>query len=228
MPRPPSHPKPPTVPDTSNRPTGEHRLGVASRSRGPRSRAAAGVGAALAGVVVVIGFFVGTVAGAAPMPAAPGHALDTDLTSPRGTDTGKNTAIAALAAARKIADGTPGTDMVSPAVVVDLGYAPVVERTSAAKGTGDCSSPVPLPRSFEPACRVHDLGYDLLRVAHRHQVPIPPGLRSDLDALLARQLHESCEGRTACTVMADIAHAAVHLNTVRQRHGAPVEETLPW
>lgn len=160
--------------------------------------AAAGVGAALAGVVVVIGFFVGTVAGAAPMPAAPGHAVDTDLTSPRGTDTGKNTAIAALAAARKIADGTPGTDM------------------------------VPLPRSFEPACRVHDLGYDLLRVAHRHQVPIPPGLRSDLDALLARQLHEACERRTACTVMADIAHAAVHLNTVRQRHGAPVEETLPW
>ncbi|GAA3520044.1 hypothetical protein [Dietzia aurantiaca] len=188
----------------------------------------------MAGVVVVIGFFAGTVAEAAPTPAAPGHAAHTDLTSPHGTDTDtdtdtdKDTAIAALAAARKIADGTPGADMVVPAVAVDLGYEPVVEQASAAKRTGDCSSPVPLPRSFEPACRVHDLGYDLLRVAHRHQVPIPPGLRSDLDALLARQLHDSCEGRTACTVMADIAHAAVQLNTVRQRHGAPVEETLPW
>lgn len=190
----------------------------------------------MAGVVVVIGFFAGTVAEAAPTPAAPGHAAHTDLTrlhhtdtgrDLHHTDTGRDTAIAALAAARKIADGVPGADMVVPAVAVDLGYEPVVEQTSAAKRTGDCSSPVPLPRSFEPACRVHDLGYDLLRVAHRHQVPIPRGLRSDLDALLARQLHDSCEGRTPCTVMADIAHAAVQLNTVRQRHGAPIEETLP-
>ena len=182
----------------------------------------------MAGVVVVIGSFVGTVAAATPAPAAPGHAAHTDLTRPSGTDTDRSTAIAALAAAQKIADGAPGTDMVIPAVAVDLGYEPVVEQTSAAKGTGECSSPVPLPRSFEPACRVHDLGYDLLRVAHRHRVPIPPGLRSDLDALLARQLRKECEGRPACTVMADITHAAVHLNTVRQRHGAPVEETLPW
>lgn len=180
----------------------------------------------MAGVVVVTGFLVGTVAAAAPAPAAPGRAADTGLTDPH--DTGRDTAIAALAAAREIADGAPGTDMVVPAVAVDLGYQPVVEQTSAAKDTGDCSSPVPLPQSFEPACRVHDLGYDLLRVAHRHQVPIPPGLRSDLDALLGRQMRDSCDGRAACTVMADVAHAAVHLNSVRQRHGAPVEETLPW
>lgn len=170
-------------------------------------------------------------AGATAAGALPAHTATTVTTSaPAAASTagGNDTATAALLAARRIADGAAGGDVVDPAVSSDLGYRPVVERYSVAKGSGSCSSPVPLPRSFEPACRVHDLGYDLLRVAHRHRTPIPSGLRADLDDLLARQMRDSCEGRALCTAMARIAHTAVRLNTARQGHGAPVEESLPW
>lgn len=151
-------------------------------------------------------------------------------TSATTTDTSSHGAPAAsaLAAARDLADALPGTDAIGRDLIAELGYTPKLERSLAAKETGDCSSPVPLPRSFESACRVHDLGYDLLRVAHRHHTPIPDGLRADLDDLLGRQMLRSCDGRSACMVMARIAHAAVRVNTVRQGHGAPVEEALPW
>ncbi|MCG7320984.1 hypothetical protein [Arsenicicoccus bolidensis] len=46
-----------------------------------------------------------------------------------------------------------------------LGYQPVLQDGELVRPDGDCSSPVPLPRTFEPACRQHDLGYDLLRHA---------------------------------------------------------------
>lgn len=197
-----------------------------------RVRAAAGV------VVVALGVVTGSLASAAPAT----HSPTLSATTAYGTDTQGGTssgisgsggvdadvATAALAAARALADAAPGTAVTDPHVVDELGYAPAIEQSLPANSAGDCSSPVPLPGAFEPACRVHDLGYDLLRVAHRHQTPIPPGLRADLDSLLGQQMRASCEGRTACTIMAEIAHAAVHLNTVRQGHGAPIEEALPW
>lgn len=180
----------------------------------PRRRLrSAGAWAAAGVVVVALGFTTGSAAAVTPG----AHPVAGD---PVG--------MAALTSARELADRHPETSVIPPTVVEDLGYAPIVENALAAKATGDCSTPVPLPAAFEPACRVHDLGYDLLRVAHRHGAAIPDGLRSDLDTLLGRQLRESCEGDPACTIMADIAHVAVGLNTVRQGHGAPVEESLPW
>jgi hypothetical protein len=112
-------------------------------------------------------------------------------------------------------------------MVGELGYTPVLEHGLVAKASGDCSSPVPLPAEFEPACRVHDLGYDLLRVAHRRGATIPPALRPDLDSLLGRQMRGACGDRLPCRAMADVATVAVHGNTVRQGYGAPVEGRLP-
>lgn len=137
-------------------------------------------------------------------------------------------AAAALTGARDLAEGVPGSSVVPPAVVHELGYAPVLEGGLASRATGDCSSPVPLPAEFEPACRVHDLGYDLLRVAHRRGAEIPPGLRADLDSLLARQMRGSCGDSVPCRMAAGVAAAAVRVNTLRQGHGAPVVGRLPW
>lgn len=178
---------------------------------------------AAGGVVVALG--VATSTAAAAVPSAHLSADHTVVGRAHGSDA---VAVAALTSARSLADGRPGTVIISATVAEELGYTPVVEYSLAAKATGDCSSPVPLPPAFEPACRVHDLGYDLLRVAHRHGADIPAGLRSDLDSLLGRQMRDSCEDDQACTVMAEIAHVAVGLNTLRQGHGAPVREPLPW
>lgn len=174
----------------------------------------------VAGLVVVMSLLSGPLATAAPIPTGH-HSPSTD-----------GVAGAALTAARSLADAEPGTGTgtgtIGPYVVAELGYTPVLEGTLASRASGDCSSPVPLPRSFEPACRVHDLGYDLLRVAHRHGADIPPGLRSDLDSLLGRQMRRSCDGDLLCVGAATVARAAVGLNTVRQGHGAPVEERFWW
>lgn len=203
------------------------------RSRTSRIRSTARLWAQAGVVVVALGVATGTTAAATPADhpvtaadTTPGVDSPDDLV---GEDVaGEDLAGAALTSARALADSIPGTAIIAPAVVGDLGYTPVVDRTLATKATGDCSSPVPLPAAFEPACRVHDLGYDLLRVAHRHGARIPHGLRADLDSLLGRQMRQSCEGDAACTAMAGIAHLAVQLNTARQGHGAPVEEALPW
>lgn len=166
--------------------------------------------------VLVLGLLSGPFASAGPLPSLPG-APTTDVA-----------AGAALTSARSLADGEPGTGIIAPELVTELGYTPVVEGTLASRASGDCSSPVPLPRSFESACRVHDLGYDLLRVARRHGADIPPGLRSDLDSLLGSQMRRSCDGDLLCVGTATVARAAVGLNTLRQGHGAPVEERLWW
>lgn len=204
-----------------------YRTGTRPAARQSPSTARAGVAAAA--VIVALGALTGSIASATPAPLSSLPSVTaTDNSDGTGGGAGAEAPNAALSAARALADATPGTEVIGPGVIDGLGYTPVLEQSLAANGTGDCSSPVPLPNSFEPACRVHDLGYDLLRVAHRQGAPIPPGLRSDLDTLLGQQMHASCEGSTPCTVMAGIAHTAVHLNTVRQGHGAPVEERLPW
>lgn len=184
----------------------------------PRHPSTARLRAAAVLVVVITGALSGTF----PSAATTAH------TGPAVVTADREVATAALTAARALADGVPGTSVVGPDVVDDLGYAPGLEQRLASRDTGDCSSPVPLPESFEPACRVHDLGYDLLRVGHRRGATIPGGLRADLDALLAQQMRDACGDRVACRAMARIATVAVHVNTVRQGHGAPVEEGLPW
>lgn len=178
------------------------------------------VTALLVVVTVLVSGSLTAAATATPPPAPAGR------TAEPGAD--HAVASAALAAARALADGVAGLAVVAPAVVADLGYAPVPEGGLASRATGVCSSPVPLPGAFEPACRVHDLGYDLLRVAHRRGAEIPDGLRSDLDTLLARQWRASCRDDTPCLAVAETAAFAVRVNTSRQGHDAPVTEWLPW
>lgn len=152
----------------------------------------------------------------------------------------------AVRTASLLARDVGGTEYFSPSVVAGLGYSPALEGRIASKADGDCSSPIPLPESFEPACRTHDLGYDLLRLAHRHGDPLPEGLRRELDAQFSRAIHASCDehgerepgghrfslraraDNAGCHAMASIAYKAVQINTMRQGNGAPVEESLPW
>ncbi|MEY8566929.1 hypothetical protein AALF15_10195 [Corynebacteriaceae bacterium 7-707] len=134
---------------------------------------------------------------------------------------------AAEALAADPAGGSSGTVTFPAELVAELGYRPGTRDGHPVNPDGDCSSPVPLPASFEPACMTHDLGYDLLRVADRTGETIPPRLRRGLDRRMAERMRESCSD-DACRVMARAAHAAVAVNTLRQHDGAPVEEWFPW
>ncbi len=110
-----------------------------------------------------------------------------------------------------------------------LGYALGEEAGFATNPHGSCSSPVPLPEVFEPACRTHDLGYDLLRSTAEEGSSVPAGARRSIDRQFFGRLFESCAGEGAgCRVMAGVVVLAVGANTIRQRGGVPVEESWPW
>lgn len=145
--------------------------------------------------------------------------------------------LAALRPAGAAADGSEAaarrwTDALPAAVVDALGYTPVTVDGMPADPAGDCSSPVPLPTSFTPACLTHDLGYDLLRVADATGERIPAGVRPALDRQLASRMVASCTGGpvagAGCRLVAGVADAAVTANSVRQGDGAPVKEHWPW
>ncbi|MGP5247452.1 hypothetical protein [Corynebacterium flavescens] len=136
----------------------------------------------------------------------------------------------AVTVAAALAAGSTSIEF-SPQLVAQLGYRPTSGAGLPENPTGSCSSPVALPASFEPACRVHDFGYDLLRVAHRNGEFISQEIRRDLDSQLERQMSETCQSE-GCRFMASAAHVAVGINSARQGYGAPVEEKwldwLPW
>lgn len=106
-----------------------------------------------------------------------------------------------------------------------MGYRPVVERmrdgSYPVNPHGGCSSPVPLPSRFEPFCRTHDFGYDLLRYADRIGRPLGGWARLGLDAMLVRRMAASCGG-PLCTASARAARIALRINTWRQFDGAPI------
>lgn len=112
-----------------------------------------------------------------------------------------------------------------------LGYQPIVRDGLLSAPDGGCSSPVPLPREFGPACRRHDLGYDLLRYADAKGEPLPPTARRTLDARLERQTRAACEQRTSavrrttCATWSSIAGGAVRFNSWRQHDGVPGAES---
>ncbi|MRH93451.1 hypothetical protein GFY24_39630 [Nocardia sp. SYP-A9097] len=116
--------------------------------------------------------------------------------------------------------------------VTEAGYRPVVEAGMLVNPGGDCSSPVPLPREFDIACKAHDLGYDMLRYADSHGQPLGPWARQTVDAALEQRMHTSCLTRTdaldraQCQVMAGVAATFVDLNSIRQDYGVPVHETM--
>lgn len=109
------------------------------------------------------------------------------------------------------------------------GYAPVVEGDRLVRADGDCSSPVPLPEEFEPACRQHDYGYDLLRYAAQTGEPLGRWARGAIDDQLADSLGALCDpGRSGapCRRMSVVAVTGVRLNSLRQGDGVPEESVL--
>lgn len=109
-----------------------------------------------------------------------------------------------------------------------LGYRPAVRDGRLERPDGSCSSPVLLPAVFEPVCREHDLGYDLLRYADRQGQPLGPWARDALDARFGRELLQACPvdealGGPTCTAAAHVATTAVELNSARQLDGPPAE-----
>ena len=107
-----------------------------------------------------------------------------------------------------------------------MGYAPVLEDGEVVRTDGDCSSPVPLPARFEPVCRQHDYGYDLLRYADRTGAPLGAWARVALDESFRGRLTQTCPARdSACHSAAVVAASAVELNTVRQGSGVPEESS---
>ncbi|MGN5235497.1 MULTISPECIES: hypothetical protein [unclassified Rhodococcus (in: high G+C Gram-positive bacteria)] len=163
-----------------------------------------------------------------------GAALCVGAASPASTATTADPAVAATVTAL-VADDTVGALAAFPDGFAEvMGYHPSIEPGDTTEGVltdpdGDCSSPVALPSAFEPACRMHDLGYDLLRYARDIGGELGPQARRDLDTHLQRNLNAACTTETGvepgCDVMAGIASAAVQINSWRQGYRLPESES---
>lgn len=105
-----------------------------------------------------------------------------------------------------------------------LGYRPVLQHGRPVNPSGGCSSPVPLPERFTAVCRVHDLGYDLLRYADATGSAVPSGSRAALDAALIEAMHATCTN-PVCHAAADVSRTALAANTWRQRGAPPRPES---
>ncbi|WP_336790015.1 hypothetical protein [Gordonia malaquae] len=105
-----------------------------------------------------------------------------------------------------------------------MGYRPGVEDGGPVNTTGDCSSPVPMPDRFEPLCRSHDFGYDLLRYGDRTGRPAAPWARLALDEMLVDAMHRSCSN-PVCDAAASLAGVGLDANSWRQHWSAPVPES---
>lgn len=103
----------------------------------------------------------------------------------------------------------------------EMGYRPLIADGAPINPQGDCSSPIPLPGRFESACKVHDFGYDLLRLAGKDGRPLGAWARIALDRMLIDRMHDSCTN-LMCDWAADLARAGVAFNTWRQQSGVPV------
>lgn len=115
-----------------------------------------------------------------------------------------------------------------------MGYTPTVAHLAngdavAINPDGGCSV-IGGGRPFDLAmpCKAHDLGYDLLRYAHRHGEDLGPGARQRVDAKFGRDLDAQCSASYkgsaigACELMAASFDAGVGFNSWRQGFGAPI------
>ncbi|MFC4374950.1 hypothetical protein ACFO5K_12650 [Nocardia halotolerans] len=150
-----------------------------------------------------------------------------------GTTPGGTENAVAAAAVRALTDDTLDAPSLIPRDFgYKFGYDPAQQHGMLVNPHGDCSSPVSLPAEFGPACKAHDLGYDMLRYAERVDEPLGAWARRSVDAALNRRIHAACErrddefSRARCGVMADIAFTAVDVNSRRQEYGAPVVENV--
>jgi hypothetical protein len=84
------------------------------------------------------------------------------------------------------------------------------------------------PFDLDVPCKAHDLGYDLLRYAHRHGQDLGPDARRKVDGKFGRDLDTQCLASysgtraDACELMATSFDAGVGFNSWRQGFGAPI------
>ena len=112
-----------------------------------------------------------------------------------------------------------------------LGYRPVLVETAygwrytrPASADGGCSGPLGDTGpfwDFTAACEAHDYGYDLVRMGM--------GDRAEADALLYRDMMESCGGRgtvaiPACKTFAESAHAVLRIGDATGFDPVPVTQ----
>ena len=115
-----------------------------------------------------------------------------------------------------------------------MGYQPTLGRLAngevlAINPTGGCSV-IGGGRPFDlsTVCKAHDLGYDLLRYAHRRGDPLPASARIQVDDKFHQDLSAQCGARyggveaDACNAMAMSFDAGVGFNSWRQQYGPPI------
>lgn len=108
-----------------------------------------------------------------------------------------------------------------------MGYRPQPDDGYPIDPDGSCSSPVTLPSIFEPLCKTHDFGYDLLRYADRTGAPLGAWARLALDRMLVERMSAACSDE-ACSAAAEATRVGLAVNTWRQSGGAPTAgESLP-
>jgi hypothetical protein len=133
---------------------------------------------------------------------------------------------------------TQAADSAAAAIPSDfervMGYRPHVRHGLFVDPGGSCSSPVPLPEGFEPACAEHDLGYDLLRYAALTGHPLETWARTAVDDRLAQRMRAVCAQRDSawdralCSTAAHVAATTVEINSLRQLRGVPEETLASW
>jgi hypothetical protein len=101
-------------------------------------------------------------------------------------------------------------------------YVDTARGKRAVLSTGACS--VPGPKSFQIACKAHDLGYDLMRFfasSGRHG-----DVRKAVDNNLFNDFKSVCSAvswwrRPLCAVAARVGYEIVAANSYRQHYGVP-------
>jgi hypothetical protein len=149
-------------------------------------------------------------------------------------DTAAGRAVAVLADPQR-----SGRDLVLPTGFPSvMGYLPAEESgpgglALAVRTDATCSSPFGGTRyGFDQACRVHDLGYDLLRYAAKTGQPLGSSARKALDAAFGERMRERCRtafdglDRVSCVFVAGTYEGAVVANSWRQGFAAPRPDPL--
>jgi hypothetical protein len=115
-----------------------------------------------------------------------------------------------------------------------MGYTPAIAHLAngtaiAINPNGGCSViGGGRPFDLDLPCKAHDLGYDLLRYAHRHGEDLGPKARQRVDAKFGKDLNAQCDATysgsaaQACDMVAASFDAGVGFNSWRQGFGAPV------
>lgn len=146
---------------------------------------------------------------------------------------------AAAAHAIAVLTGQPaGSGDLAAAIPADFaaveGYDPVAVTGPGgtvlmADPAGGCSWLGSTEYDFGPACRAHDLGYDLLRYATVKGGELGPWARHAIDDRFAADLQDRCaevDGGTTCAALARVTAGAVGFNSWRQGYGNPGDEAV--